>query len=96
MGELLEARSMTKLYGVVIGVNDVDLDLDPGAPRHPFLSAHRRYAWGEMPRREKELVPPRRISYNISMSAAGRGFDSRHSRRGETFEVQRRCVPTCS
>ncbi len=30
MGELLEARSMTKLYGVVIGVNDVDLDLDPG------------------------------------------------------------------
>ena len=30
MGELIEARSMTKLYGVVIGVNDVDLDLDPG------------------------------------------------------------------
>ncbi len=30
MGELLEARSMTKVYGVVIGVNDVDLDLDPG------------------------------------------------------------------
>lgn len=30
MGKLLEARSVTKLYGVVIGVNDVTLDLDPG------------------------------------------------------------------
>lgn len=30
MGELLECRSVTKLYGVVIGVNDIDLDLEPG------------------------------------------------------------------
>ena len=30
MGELLRVRSMTKLYGVVIGVNDIDLDLEPG------------------------------------------------------------------
>jgi ABC-2 type transport system ATP-binding protein len=30
MGNLLEARSLTKLYGVVIGVNDVSLDLDHG------------------------------------------------------------------
>lgn len=30
MGALLEARSMTKLYGPVIGVNDVTLDLEPG------------------------------------------------------------------
>jgi ABC-2 type transport system ATP-binding protein len=30
MGTLLEARSMTKLYGDVIGVNDITLDLEPG------------------------------------------------------------------
>lgn len=30
MGTLLTARSLTKLYGVVIGVNDVSLDLEPG------------------------------------------------------------------
>ncbi|MFH0944814.1 MAG: ABC transporter ATP-binding protein, partial [Planctomycetota bacterium] len=30
MGKLLETRSLTKLYGVVIGVNDVTLDLEPG------------------------------------------------------------------
>lgn len=30
MGSLLTARSLTKLYGVVIGVNDVNLDLEPG------------------------------------------------------------------
>ncbi len=30
MGELLEARNLTKLYGVIIGVNDVNLDLQPG------------------------------------------------------------------
>ena len=30
MGKLLEARALTKLYGVVIGVNDVTLDLEPG------------------------------------------------------------------
>lgn len=30
MGRLLTARSLTKLYGVVIGVNDVTLDLEPG------------------------------------------------------------------
>lgn len=30
MGALLEARAMTRLYGPVIGVNDVTLDLDPG------------------------------------------------------------------
>ena len=30
MGSLLTARSLTKLYGVVIGVNDVTLDLEPG------------------------------------------------------------------
>ncbi|MHC5064675.1 MAG: ABC transporter ATP-binding protein [Planctomycetota bacterium] len=30
MGQLLEARSLTKLYGVIIGVNDVNLDLEPG------------------------------------------------------------------
>jgi ABC-2 type transport system ATP-binding protein len=30
MGALLTARSLTKLYGVVIGVNDVTLDLEPG------------------------------------------------------------------
>ncbi len=30
MGALLEARSLTKLYGVVIGVNDITLDLEPG------------------------------------------------------------------
>jgi ABC-2 type transport system ATP-binding protein len=30
MAPLLEARSLTKLYGVVIGVNDVTLSLEPG------------------------------------------------------------------
>lgn len=30
MGDLLEAHSLTKLYGVVIGVNDVSLELDHG------------------------------------------------------------------
>ena len=30
MGELLQARSLTKLYGAVIGVNDIELDLDQG------------------------------------------------------------------
>lgn len=30
MGSLLETQSMTKLYGPVIGVNDVSLDLEPG------------------------------------------------------------------
>ena len=30
MGDLLAARSLTKLYGPVIGVNDVTLDLDHG------------------------------------------------------------------
>jgi ABC-2 type transport system ATP-binding protein len=30
MGDLIEARSLTKLYGVVIGVNDMTLDLDHG------------------------------------------------------------------
>ncbi|MGE3175280.1 MAG: ABC transporter ATP-binding protein [Planctomycetota bacterium] len=30
MGDLLEVRSLTKLYGVVIGVNDMSLDLDRG------------------------------------------------------------------
>lgn len=30
MGKLVEARDMTKLFGVVIGVNDVSLDLEPG------------------------------------------------------------------
>jgi len=30
MPNLIEARSLTKLYGVVIGVNDVTLDLPPG------------------------------------------------------------------
>jgi len=30
MGSLLAAESLTKLYGVVIGVNDVSLDLEPG------------------------------------------------------------------
>jgi ABC-2 type transport system ATP-binding protein len=30
MGTLLTARSLTKLYGAVIGVNDVTLDLEPG------------------------------------------------------------------
>lgn len=30
MGSLLEARDLTKLYGVVIGVNDIALELEPG------------------------------------------------------------------
>lgn len=30
MGDLIEARSLTKLYGVVIGINDVTLELDHG------------------------------------------------------------------
>ena len=30
MGTLVTAQSLTKLYGVVIGVNDVTLDLEPG------------------------------------------------------------------
>ncbi|MEM7200516.1 MAG: ABC transporter ATP-binding protein [Planctomycetota bacterium] len=30
MGTLLTTRALTKLYGVVIGVNDVTLDLEPG------------------------------------------------------------------
>jgi len=30
MGSLIETRDMTKLFGVVIGVNDVTLDLEPG------------------------------------------------------------------
>jgi ABC-2 type transport system ATP-binding protein len=30
MGTLLDARSLTKLYGVVIGINDVSLELEPG------------------------------------------------------------------
>lgn len=30
MGSLVTARGMTKLFGIVIGVNDVSLDLEPG------------------------------------------------------------------
>ncbi|MFT5049221.1 MAG: ABC-2 type transport system ATP-binding protein [Chlamydiales bacterium] len=30
MGSLIETRGMTKLFGMVIGVNDVSLDLEPG------------------------------------------------------------------
>ena len=30
MGSLLTARSLTKLFGVVIGVNDMTFDLEPG------------------------------------------------------------------
>ena len=30
MGNILEAHSLTKLYGVVIGLNDLEITLEPG------------------------------------------------------------------